>query len=67
MLSGVGLSVGPFFGSYLYYFGGYKTPFIFFSIAIFILIFFLKKIEIKEQESEIEENCLSKLLMPVNN
>ncbi len=63
----VGLSIGPLFASYLYYIGGYKAPFLFFSVFIFLLLFYVREMEIIDKPVENEENFFTKLFYPVNN
>ena len=42
--TGLGLTIAPVIGSFLYQLGGYSTPFIFYGIVFLIAAIFLKKI-----------------------
>jgi hypothetical protein len=42
-------------GSFLYYFGGYKLPFFFFSVVILVCLHFIRGLEINEIEETEEE------------
>ena len=48
---GIGLAIGPGFGSLLYYYFGFKGPFFALSIVYFLSIFFIKSMISEEVET----------------
>jgi len=52
----LGVASGPFFGSFLYHFGGYSLPFWILGLLFFISIYMIKYLKINEHDNSNDES-----------